>query len=260
MNTSWRKNIFKVNNNILQVTKGDLIMSGFVGKLDVFIEGENIDLCIPTREFAQKSSWYSWLNDPQLTRYLNYGAFPNTPEDQLEFFDNERKNRLLLVVSNKTQYVGVISLSKINWASGEAGSMAMIIDKKLAGRMTPWISLEAIARITMHAMEAMGLNRINSGQHMDLVGWQNRKEVLGYRLEGIFQDGFVKGRETAAIMRSSILFEDYLRLKEIRGGEYWDGLDQMKRRIKNLPKETLLKKMEAFYDDSEAYYNEIFKL
>ena len=38
--------------------------------LDVFIRGEIIDLCIPTIEFSRDSHWYSWFNDPKITKYL----------------------------------------------------------------------------------------------------------------------------------------------------------------------------------------------
>ena len=38
-------------------------------ELDSFIEGENIDLCIPTEDFAEKSDWYSWFNNQDITRY-----------------------------------------------------------------------------------------------------------------------------------------------------------------------------------------------
>ena len=55
-------------------------------KLDVYISGETMDLCIPTLEFAKESKWYSWFNNPKLTRYLEQGLFPTTPEAQEEFF------------------------------------------------------------------------------------------------------------------------------------------------------------------------------
>ena len=54
--------------------------------LAVYISGETMDLCIPTLEFAKESKWYSWFNNPQLTRYLEQGLFPITPEAQEEFF------------------------------------------------------------------------------------------------------------------------------------------------------------------------------
>ena len=67
-------------------------------KLDVFISGEQIDLCIPTEEFARDSDWYTWLNNKQITRFLYHGAMPNTANTQLDFFKKENSSRLLLII------------------------------------------------------------------------------------------------------------------------------------------------------------------
>ena len=69
-------------------------------KLDIFIKGEKIDLCIPTREFALNSKWYSWFNDPKINTFLEQGVFPNSPTQQLEFFESQekKKDRLLLII------------------------------------------------------------------------------------------------------------------------------------------------------------------
>ena len=59
-------------------------------KLDVFIKGEMIDLCIPTKEFAEKSDWYSWFNDPKINRFLDQGLFPNDRDLQVAFFEQQK--------------------------------------------------------------------------------------------------------------------------------------------------------------------------
>ena len=88
-------------------------------KLDVFIEGELVDLCIPTPEFAKNSEWYSWFNNPETNKYLDQGAFPNTREDELLFYQTEHNRRLLLVVTDKESVpLGVISLSFIRTQFG----------------------------------------------------------------------------------------------------------------------------------------------
>ena len=83
-------------------------------KLDVFISGEVMNLCIPTDEFSKESKWYSWFNNPKIVKCLEQGIFPNTPEDQAEFFRSQKSDRLMLIISNKKEYMGIISLSKIN--------------------------------------------------------------------------------------------------------------------------------------------------
>lgn len=70
-------------------------------KLDIFIEGETIDLRIPTLEFAEKSDWYKWFNNPHVNQFLEHGIFPNTPQEQVYFFTKERRNRLILIANDK---------------------------------------------------------------------------------------------------------------------------------------------------------------
>ena len=232
-------------------------MSGM--KLDVFIEGELVDLCIPTMEYAKKSDWYSWFNDAGLTRYLDQGLWPNNPQKQIDFFLQQKESRLLLIVSDKTDYVGVMSLSEIDMVRRRA-TLAGLFSEKTNRRMIPYIALETAARITSHGMDVMGLNRIKSGQHINLVGWQQRKELLGYRLEGICKETFVKGREASDTMISAVVYEDYRFLIEKRG-QYWDGLENMRARIRKLPKVKYVDRYREFVaDEGDKYYKKLFQL
>ena len=228
-------------------------------KLDVFIEGELIDLCVPTKEFAEKSDWYSWLNDPTTTRYLDHGLFPNNPTRQVDFYETNKNSRLILIISDKQNYVGAVNLSSIDLTSKQA-VLGMVLSRKKNFKMLPFLGLEAIARITEHAFKVMGLNRLNSGQHVDLDGWQQRKEILGYRIEGIKRKAFVKGREVADIMISSLIYDDYLRIVKTRG-KYWDSFEQMKQRIEKLPKDKFVNRLKNLLsEESEQYYDQVFKL
>ena len=57
-------------------------------KLKIFIKGETINLCKPTLEFARKSNWYKWLNNPKITKNLGrkYNSYINTPKNRRNFF------------------------------------------------------------------------------------------------------------------------------------------------------------------------------
>ena len=77
--------------------------------LEVFINGENINLCKPDKDFALNSDWYNWFNDPKNTKFLEQGIKKNTREDQLKFFLSI-KNRLLLIIQDK---IILFSLYKI---------------------------------------------------------------------------------------------------------------------------------------------------
>jgi RimJ/RimL family protein N-acetyltransferase len=231
-------------------------------KLDVFIKGETIDLCIPTREFAFNSNWYSWFNNPLTTRFLEQGITPNTPEDQLKFFDAEKTNnsRLILIISDKSNYVGTVSLSFINHEKKRA-SVAIVIGEKLPRHEhSKCVALESIARIVEHGMLKMGLNRIDAGQHISLKDWQQKMELIGFKIESLEKNGFVKGNETADSIHIAILQEDYLTIKKKRG-KYWDSASKMLARMSILPEESYGDKLGRFYADvREEYYNTIFNL
>ena len=228
-------------------------------KLDIFIKGELIDLCIPTPEFAQNSSWYTWFNDPGITRFLEQGLFPNTQEQQLEFLSNN-PHRLILIVAHRQTYFGVVSLSAINFMKRTA-EIAMALNKQLSKDYDRLFAIEAIARITEHGFEKLGLQRISAGQHITLSGWQQRMELVGYRLEGIKRFGFTKGRERIDSMWIAATVEDYQKLIILRGGSLWDNAKKMAKRLDKLPKQSLLPQLQQFQKTKgETYYQKIFEL
>lgn len=226
-------------------------------KLDVFIKGELIDLCIPTPEFAKESEWYSWFNNPETNRYLEQGAFPNTREDEFAFYESEHNKRLLLAVVDKEgETLGVISLSFINFAKRLADIAIVMSDKYRA----PLAALEAMARITEHAFTIMGLTRIQGGQHQNLGPWGNMMELIGYRNEGIWVHGFIKGAERANVHRFAINIEDYNKIVNVRGA-LWDSNSNMFKRIRKMPKKDYVSQLYDFYNNvRETYYQTIFEL
>ncbi len=227
--------------------------------LDIFIKGELMDLCIPTEEFALTSEWYSLFNNPQTTRYLEQGSFPNTKEQQAEFFQQNKSKRLILIISNKTRYVGVISLSEINFEKRKC-DVAQVVDNSKYIEMMPYLSLEAMARISEHAFTSMGMKRIEAGQHVGLAGWQQRIELLGFKVEGLHSKRFVKGREEADSVSIACNYDYYEKISRSRGS-FWDSYEAMKNRVSKLPKKKFINSLAEFYEkEADVYYEKIFSL
>jgi hypothetical protein len=115
--------------------------------------------------------------------------------------------------------------------------------------------------ITEHAFEKLGIKRISAGQHIKLKNWQKMMELVGYKLEGIYIKKFIKGNEVSNSVSMSCLFEDYEKLKKIRGRLY-DGNSSIMKRIRKKKKITpYIDLLESFYKKQrEIYYNKIFKL
>ncbi|MFC1748544.1 GNAT family N-acetyltransferase [Pseudomonadota bacterium] len=228
-------------------------------KLDVFIKGELVNLCVPTPEFTRESDWYSWFNDTDVTRFLDQGIWPNTQAKQVEFLENSGDDRLILIIEYGGLYVGVVSLSNINFLKRWA-DIAIVIRKSRMKKYDNLIPLEAMARITEHGFSTMNLNRISAGQHVKLASWQQRLELIGYRLEGVKRGGFVKGAETADAVWIATKREDFDRLVKYRG-KFWDGTVKMKNRIELLPKRKFMDSLVKFMtDEGEKYYKRIERL
>ena len=228
-------------------------------KLDLFISGETLDLCVPTKDFAYNSDWFSWFNDSKITKFLEQGVYPNTREMQEQFLVYD-PNRLILIIVNKYGLsIGVISLSFINYEK-QCCDVALVVSDKGETMLKPFLSLEAMALITSHAFEKMGMQRVNFGQHIKLKRFQNRLELLGYKLEGLHPKKFKKGTDIADTMSACISFEDYITLKTLRGGSLWDNLKLMKQRIKKLPKKSYCDYlMEVYEGYRKKYYDKIFE-
>lgn len=227
-------------------------------KLDIFIEGETIDLRIPTLEFAEKSDWYKWFNNPYTTQYLEHGIFPNTREKQTNFFLQEQDKRLLLIITNKQGVaIGTTTVANIDYKKSSAG-LAIVVSNIF--RINPLESLESIARITEHTFVNIGIKKIIANQHIGLIPWSHRMSLLGYKLEGIRKNAFVKGNEIADVLEITCHYEDYLKIIENRGGSLWDSQAKMLQRVKALPKTPIHKKLQEFFKENEKYYNDIFLL
>ena len=122
------------------------------------------------------------------------------------------------------------------------------------------MALESICRITEHAFTILGLKRIDSSQHILLYRWQQRLELLGYKVEGIKKNGFIKGNEINDIVMLGVTLDDYMEIKKIRG-KYWDTSDLMRSRIDKLPKKSFYQKLsELIKIEGIKYYNDLFSL
>lgn len=225
----------------------------------IFIKGETIDLCVPSKLAIFRDGWADWFNDRNVTKYLDQGIFPNTVEDQLEFYESlKNKTRLLLLIKPKRRknVIGVISLSNINFYKKDAQiSIVLGIPRKRKNLY----ALESMARLTEHGFELLGLQRIYAGQvYPGLKGWNKRLELLGYKSEGINRKAFVKGNNVYDTVTIACLREDYLNIKKLRKGKYWLGKQKMQKLIDALPKKGFAEILDnLILDATDKYFSKL---
>lgn len=229
------------------------------GSYTVFIEGDLIDLCVPSKVAIFRDGWADWFNDSSTTKYLDQGVFPNTLEDQLAFYDSlKERARLLLMIKPKAleKVIGVISLSNINFFKRDAQVSIVIGVRRKKQRL---YALESMARITQHGFEILGLKRIYAGQaYPGLKGWNKRMELLGYKAEGINRKAFVKGEKVYDTISLACHREDYYKIKDIRNGQYWPGHEKMQELVDSLPEKGFAEIIDhLIFDAGNEYFSRL---
>jgi RimJ/RimL family protein N-acetyltransferase len=229
------------------------------GEYQVFIPGETVDLCVPSRLAIERDGWADWFNDEKVVRYLDHGVYPNRVEDQDAFYASlQTSNRFAVLMRPKdsSRAIGIISLSNINLVRRAAQISLVVGHQPAPARL---VALESMARVTEHGFEKLGLERIWAGQAFPgLARWNKMLELLGYRSEGIQRRGFNKGREAMDSAIISCLYETYAQIKKLRDGAFWHGNSAMFELIKHLPKEGFAEQLDRFLaSEGEQYYKSL---
>ena len=235
----------------------------------VFLKGELVNLCIPSEEAINLDGWADWFNDHENLENTSHGIFPNTSSNQknilkeikkqLKENDDQNKITLLLCEKNKNHAFGVISLQSIDLV-GKKAEIAINIGNPKISVMSAMASLEAMALISEHGFDLLGLERIYAGQaYPSLLGWNKLLEVIGFKTEGISRKSFKRGHRVSDILNIACSYEDYILLKDIRGS-LWGNLSIIKKVLRNQPKDSFAQKIESYFTKIEKnHFKYIFK-
>ena len=228
-----------------------------VSSLDVLIEGETIDLCIPSCDEYILDQWYRWFNKSEITKYLIRGIYPNTIDLQREYCNSimTDKTKIVLLIRPKNQekIIGVASLSSINYSQRQC-DFAMVIGDRTSGKGSLFYGMEAKARMTQYAFDIVGVDRINSGQVDELDRWQKWQILFGYQIEGILRNKFIKGRRAYNVYVSSCLEKDYRKIISNRNGILWPGKSELLDMMRVIPSSTLIDEITGWLPKKQKQY------
>jgi RimJ/RimL family protein N-acetyltransferase len=152
--------------------------------------------------------YLGWLNDPEVTAYMETGIFPNTAVE-LEKFYNEvtgTRDQVILAVADKKsgQHIGNVKLGPIHWIHRSAAFGIMIGDKKFWGK---GIGLETTRLVVEYGFNRLNLRRIDLGVFADHEAAVRCYEKAGFKVEGrlresLFKDGTYKDKVLMGLLRS----------------------------------------------------------
>jgi RimJ/RimL family protein N-acetyltransferase len=234
-----------------------------------FISGELVNLCIPSEDAIKLDGWADWFNDHENLKNTSHGIFPNTSSNQkkilkeikrqLREVDDQKKIVLLLCEKKNNHAFGVISLQSIDLINKSAEIAINIGNPKISG-MSTLASLEAMALISEHGFDLLGLERIYAGQaYPSLLGWNKLLEVIGFKAEGISRKSFKRGHRVSDTLNIACSYEDYRLLKEVRGS-LWGNLSIIRKVLRHQPKDSFAKKIDTYFTKIEKnHFKYIFK-
>ncbi len=236
-------------------------MTQTINDYSIFIKGEDVDLCIPNSHAIEVDGWAEWFNDTKITRFLDQGLFPNTRENQklfLESLNNQDRIALMVRPRGKEQVIGIVSLSNINFVHRIA-DIAIVLGETPKGRNLQ--ALEALALLTQHGFDNLGLMRIAAGQvYPELSNWNKRMELIGYKAEGILRSKFAKGHNRWPVISLACTYEDFQTLCAVRNNKFWLGFDEMFALVQAQPRKGFADLLHETIGELEKAYFSSLKL
>jgi len=153
--------------------------------LSPYVQGERIYL----REVNPadvNDNYYRWMNDPEVTRYLESRFFPNDMDSLREHVHQKLKDRnnvfLAVVRKDTEQHIGNIKLGPIDWMHRLADVGVLIGDKDCWGK---GYATEAIGLVVRLAFRELNLHKLTAGYYIANKGSEKAFKNNGFVVEGI---------------------------------------------------------------------------
>jgi [ribosomal protein S5]-alanine N-acetyltransferase len=172
-----------------------------------FLRGSKVYLR-PLERSDLNETYLSWLNDAEVTRHLETGAFPTTMQDLEKFYQGVTgsTNAVIFAIADRKshRHIGNAKLGPINWVHRRAMFGIMIGDKNFWGR---GIGEEVTRLVVEYGFQRLNLNRIGLGVFAEHEAAVRCYQAVGFKTEGkfreeMFSDGTYKDRLWMGLLRS----------------------------------------------------------
>ncbi|MEM1141516.1 MAG: GNAT family protein [Pseudomonadota bacterium] len=158
-----------------------------------FIEGERLYF----RGFERRDlegDYRVWINDPEVTRYISVGSFPQTDDGLNRYFEGQdtSSSSVLFAIIEKSsgKHIGNSQIYDIDWLHRTALRGVVLGDKSCWGK---GYALEVIQLLHRYAFETLNLNKLTSSTCSDNEAIQRLNLKAGYTREGVGREEFYRG-------------------------------------------------------------------
>ncbi len=182
-------------------------------KKTAFMSGSQVYLR-PLERTDLNDRYLGWLNDPEVTRYLETGIFPTTPQDLERFYEEVTASRnqiiLAIVEAKSGRHIGNVKLGPIHWIHRSATLGILIGEKKSWGK---GIGIEATRLMVEYGFNRLNLRRIDLGVFADHESAVRCYEQVGFKTEGRMREALVRDGEYKDRLWMGLLRSEYLEKK-----------------------------------------------
>jgi [ribosomal protein S5]-alanine N-acetyltransferase len=140
----------------------------------------------PVTEEDVEGSYYRWMNDPEIIKYMESRFSDNTKENMLSFVRvmSDSDNDIFRAITIANKHIGNIRLGPINWHHKSAPIGLVIGEKEFWGH---GIGCEAIEAITQFAFRSLKLNKVFASCYSANIGSAAAFQKVGFTIEGILK-------------------------------------------------------------------------
>lgn len=178
-----------------------------------FLIGTKI-LLRPLCEADANDRYLSWLNDREVTTYMETGTFPVTTKGLREFYEAITKSQsdvmFAIVAKEPGLHIGNIKLGGIDWIHRFADLGIMIGDKEYWNK---GYGEEACKLLLKFAFENLNLRTVTLGVYGNHIAGQKAYEKVGFQTDGKIKGYFNCHGEYVDKVIMSISKERFLTLR-----------------------------------------------
>ena len=150
-----------------------------------FLLGERIYLR-EVRLSDVNDTYYRWMNNPEITQFLESRFYPNTIETLQGYVKNFLGNKdnifLAIVLKENHKHIGNIKIGPIIWFHRLADIGVMLGEKDCWGK---GYASEAISLLAEHAFSTLNLHKLTAGCYEPNQGSLETFQKAGFETEGV---------------------------------------------------------------------------
>lgn len=172
-----------------------------------FIRGDRCYLRELRLEDAKEETYYRWMNDPEITQFLESRFFPNSLSEIGEFVNevNRDSNSCIFAVieSKEDRHIGNVKIGPINWFHRNAEIGILIGDKNSWGK---GFASEVLCLMVQYARGVLNLHKLTAGCYANNIGSLKAFKKAGFSEEGTLKEHyFFRGEYVDAIRLGIVL-------------------------------------------------------